>query len=102
MIPYDFLDFIISLRQTRINYSTICHQRTILSFMNDIAYLINFGDLNAHFKRSSVPSRLRYSVHIFTTLKEVFSDLSSFKMWSVLHYIKIGEMKHNITDPLML
>ena len=32
----------------------------------------------------------------------MFSDWSSLKRLSFLHYIKIGELKYNITDPLML
>ena len=58
------------LLRTLINCSTIPHQRAILSFMNNIAYLTSFGLLNAHFKSLSFSSRHRYAMCIVSLLSK--------------------------------
>ena len=71
--------------------------------MNNIAYLTSVGVLNAHFKSFSVPSRNRYIVCIVSLLSKMY-----FQTYLVLKgdpfsiILKEMELKHNITDPLML
>ena len=70
--------------------------------MNNIAYLTSFLVLNAHFKSFSVPSSHGYIECIVSLLsKRCFQTYLVLKGDPFLHSIKIGELKHTMTDPLM-